>query len=167
MANESASTFAGGRLYIGTTASIDFSTKQLAQTDFEADTYVEIKEISNVGEFGGAASVLTFPVVSDDFVKKSKGTRNAGDPAIVVGRLANDPGQKAVRAAEETKFYYNFKLELEDAVDEDHTNTIMYFRALVAGKPNQFGGVEDFVTETYTLGIYPGPLVLDSEYVTP
>jgi hypothetical protein len=159
-------TFAGAKLYIGTTATIDYTTDTTAQTAFEADTYVEIKEISNVGEIGASANVVTFPIVSDDFVKKSKGTRNAGDPAIVVGRVPDDPGQVAVRAAEATKFYYNFKLELADAIDENHTDTVIYFRALVAGIPNQFGGNEDFVTETYTLGIYPRPLIIDSEIIT-
>lgn len=161
-------TFAGAKLYIGTTAAIDFNSGEAAaQADFEADTYTEIKEISNVGELGAVANIVQFPIVSDDFVKKAKGTRNAGDPAIVVGYTADDAGQIAVRAAERTKFYYNFKLQLADAVDENHTDTIIYFRALVAGVPKGFGGNEDFVTETYTLGIYPRPLELPSEAFSP
>ena len=160
-------TFAGGRLHIGTTAAINFTTDQTAQAAFEADTYAEIKEISNVGEIGASANVVQFPVVSDEFVKKSKGTRNAGDPVVVVGYVADDAGQVAMRAAEKTKFYYNFKLVLADAIDENHTDTTIYFRALVAGTPKQFGGVEDFVTESYTLGIYPRPLEIPSESFSP
>lgn len=160
-------TFAGAKLYIGTTASIDFTTENTALVDFKADTYTEIKELSNMGDVGSSANVVTFPVVSDDFVRKSKGTRNAGDPAIVVGRTSTDPGQIAVRAAERTKYYYNFKLVLADAVDEHHTDTEIYWRALVAGVPGQFGGNEDFVTETYTLGIYPRPLIVESEAMSP
>lgn len=160
-------TFAGAKLYIGTTAAVNFATDNTAQASFEGDDYVEIKEISNVGEIGAAANIVQFPIVSDDFVKKAKGTRNAGDPVIVVGYVADDPGQLRVRAAERTKFYYNFKLELADAVDENHTDTIIYFRALVAGVPKQFGGNEDFVTESYTLGIYPRPLELPSESFSP
>lgn len=161
-------TFAGAKLFIGSTTAIDFSTDEAAQADFEAEDWDsgEIKEISNVGEIGSASNIVTFPLVSDDFVKKAKGTRNAGDPAIVVGRVSDDPGQIKVRAAEKTKFFYNFKLQLADAVDELHTDTVIYFRALVAGVPNQFGGNEDFVTETYSLGIYPRPLIIESEHIS-
>lgn len=154
-----AKTFAGAKIYIGSTAAAS------TRSEFEAISFLEITNVSNMGELGAAANVLQFPVVSDDFVKKSKGTRNAGDPVLVVGRLPNDPGQVAVRAAEETKFFYNFKLELEDAETENHTNTVIYFRALVAGVPIQLGGNEDFVTESYTLGIYPRPLIIESEEI--
>jgi hypothetical protein len=160
-------TFAGARLSIGTTAAIDFTTFTTAKNAFEADDYEEISEVSTVGDIGSVANIVTFPVVSDDFVRKSKGTRNAGDPAIVVGRVSDDPGQIRVRFAETKKFYYNFKLELADAIDEHHSDTVIYFRALVAGAPNQFGGNEDFVTETYTLGIYPRPLNVESVNLSP
>jgi hypothetical protein len=156
-----AKTFAGAKIYIGTTADAT------NQSMFEADSYTEIKNVSNMGEFGASANIVQFPTVSDDFVQKSKGTRNAGDPALVVGRLPNDPGQLAMRAAEQTKYRYNFKLELEDAESEEYTNTVIYFRALVAGVPMQFGGNEDFVTETYQLGIYPRPLIIESALITP
>lgn len=159
-------TFGGGKLYIGTTRPVDFSSPLSARQDFEADTYTEIGGLNNMGEFGASANVVQFPLVGDDYVDKSKGTRNAGDPAVIVGRISDDPGQIKVREAEKTKYKFNFKLELADAVDENHTNTIYYFRALVAGVPNQFGGNEDFVTETYTLGVYPGPLIIESELIT-
>lgn len=159
-------TFAGAKLYIGGTTAIDYSTDEAALADFESEDWVEIKEISNVGEIGAASNIVTFPLVSDDFVKKAKGTRNAGDPAIVVGRVSDDPGQIAVRDAEQTKYFYNFKLQLADAIDEIHTDTIIYFRALVAGVPNQFGGNEDFVTETYSLAIYPRPLIEESAHIS-
>jgi hypothetical protein len=160
-------TFAGAKLYIGTTLEVDFTSQLTALADFESDAYEEIKEISNVGEFGAAANIVQFPIVADKYVKKAKGTRNAGDPAIVVGYTAGDPGQDAVRAAEDTNFYYNFKLVLADAINENYSDTIVYFRALVAGKPRQYGGVEDFVTDTYALAIYPGPIEVPSEVMSP
>lgn len=159
------STFAGSKLFVGTTAVINWATETDALNGFEADTYIQVGGLSNMGEFGAAANVLTFPLVSDNYVKKSKGTRDAGDPAVVVERMSTDPGQIALRNAEKTKYYYNFKLELEDAEDAGSTNTVIYFRAIVAGVPNQYGGNEDFVTETYNLGVYPGPLFVESEPV--
>jgi hypothetical protein len=154
------STFSGAKFYIGTTAAAT------NQTQFEADVYTEITNLSNFGEMGGSANVLQFPVVSDLYVKKQKGVRNGGDPAIVVGRISEDAGQIKMRQAEQTKYYYNFKLELEDAEDEFHTNTVFYFRAIVASVLGGFGGNEDFVTETYNLGIYPGPLIVESAIIS-
>ena len=155
-------TFAGSKLEIGTTATIDFTLPTTAEAAFAADAYVEIGEISTFGEMGSTANVLKFPVVSDEYVRKSKGTRDAGDPALVVGFVADDPGQIALRAAETKKYYYNFRMTLQDAQDENHTNTVIYFRAIVAGAQNSFGGNEDYVTETYTLGIWPKPLPIYS-----
>jgi hypothetical protein len=160
-------TFSGAKIYIGPTTQIDYTTDETARVAFEALSYTEIKEVSTVGEIGASANIVTFPIVSDDFVKKAKGNRNAGDPVIVVGRVPDDPGQVAVRAAERTKFYYNFKMVLNDAIDENHSDTVYYWRALVAGVPNQFGGGEDFVTESYALGIYPRPLIIESEVTSP
>lgn len=162
-------TAAGAKLSIGTTAEIDYATSEAAAlADFESESpWTEILNVSNIGEFGSSANILKFPVLSDSYVPKSKGTRDAGDPAIVVGRIPDDPGQLLVRAAEKTKFYYNFKLELEDARSALYTNTVIYFRALVAGVPNQIGGNEDFVTETYALGVYPQPIYDNSHLASP
>lgn len=154
-------TFAGSTLEIGTTLAAS------NEGEFSGDTYTMIGGLSNMGELGSSANVLTFPLVSEDYVKKSKGTRNAGDPAVVCERLPNDPGQIALRAAEETKFFFNFRLTIADAENENMTDTVIYFRALVVGVPIATGGVEDFVTETYTLGIYPKPLIINSETVSP
>lgn len=152
-------TFAGSVLSIGTTATAT------NQSQFEADTYIPISNLSNMGEAGASSNILTFPVVSDTYVKKSKGTRNAGDPAIVVGRISDDPGQLAIRAAEQTKFTFNFKLEVEDAEDAGHSNTVFYFRAIVASAVNQFGGNEDFRTETYNLGIQGKMLIVETAVI--
>lgn len=153
-------TFAGSTLEIGTTKAAT------SEMDFSTDTYTMVNGLNNMGELGSAGNVVTFPLVSEDFVKKSKGTRNAGDPAIVCERLPNDPGQIALRLAEETKYYYNFRLTIADAENENMTDTVVYFRALVVGVPISTGGVEDFVTETYTLGIYPRPLILNSAVIS-
>lgn len=152
-------TFAGGELSIGTTASA------VSQPDFEADTYTLINELSNMGEFGGASNILTFPIVSRLYNKKGKGSRNGGDPVVVVGRISTDPGQVAVRAAEQTNFTYNFKLEVPDAEGPGFTNTVIYFRAIVASATMQFGGPEDFRTETYALGIQGKPLIVESHAI--
>lgn len=171
--SESSKTAAGSRLWIGSTAAIDFSTPETALAAFEAEfddaspPKPEVGNISNFGTIGPLANIVTFPVLSDAYVQKGKGTRNAGDPVCVVGRLPNDPGQVAMREAEESNYYYNFRLELNDAPDENHSNTVIYFRALVAGAQIQIGANEEFVTDSYALGIYPQPLVVESAELSP
>lgn len=155
-------TFAGAKIYIGGT---DPAATLNAFEAFPDNYWKEIGEVSNMGEFGASANIVQFPVVSDKYVKKSKGTRNAGDPVLVVGRVSDDEGQIAMRDAEDTKFYFNFKMVLEDAENENMTNTVIFWRALVASVTNQFGGVEDTITESYSMGIYPKPFMHESEAI--
>lgn len=157
-----ANTLAGAKVEIGTTAAINFTSDATATVAFQADAYVLINEISNIGEIGPESNIVTFPVISDHFVRKAKGTANAGDPVLLVGYVADDAGQIALRAAEKKPYYYNFRLTLNDAVDDDHDPTVLYFRALVGSAKFGLGGNEDFVTNAYTLGIYPGPVVIPS-----
>lgn len=161
-----AETFAESKLFIGTTAPIDFTSDASAIADFEADDWKEVMELSNMGDFGPTANILSFQTVSDKYSKKGKGGYNAGDPAVVFGRLPNDPGQQRVRDAVKDKYYRNFKLELADAESENYTNSVIYFRALVSGAPGQFGGQESFMTQTASLGIYPAPVEVPSAFVT-
>lgn len=156
-------TFAGAKIYIGGT---DAAANLTAFEAFPENYWTEITNVSNMGEFGASANIVQFPVVSDKYVKKSKGTRNAGDPVLVVGRVSDDAGQIKMRDAEDTKFYFNFRMILEDAANETMTNTVIFWRALVASVTNQFGGVEDFVTESYSMGIYPKPFIHESEAIS-
>lgn len=157
-----AETFAESKLYIGTTAG-DETNDQAA---FEADNYLEIKDLSNMGAFGTSRNILKFVTVSGGFTKKSVGTADAGDPVVVAGRLPLDPGQNRLNAALGDKFYRNFKLVVADATSEHYTDSIIYFRALVAAAPKQFGGAEDFVTLSASLAIWPEPVEVPSEFVT-
>jgi hypothetical protein len=161
-----AETFAESKIYIGTTAPIDFTTDETAIADFAADDFKEIKEMSNMGDFGKAANVLTFQTVSERYSKKGKGGFNAGDPVVTYGRDPLDEGQARVDAAVDTKYYYNFKLELADAISENYTNSVIYFRALVASLPGQFGGQESFMTKQATLAIYPAAIEVPTVFVT-
>lgn len=162
------STFADSRLFIGGTDAIDYSTEQTARADFEAlNNFVEIEGLNNFGELGPTDNVVSFSLVKGRFSKKAKGEANGGDPVVVVGRISNDPGQIALRAAQKTKLYYNFKLISADADDETEGDTTFYFRALVASATKGFGGNEDFMTESYTLGVYPQPIEVPGEELSP
>jgi hypothetical protein len=137
----------GWKFYIGPvyTAATDTAG------EFAALTYVEVGEVESIGPFGDTAAISSFRALANTRTRKTKGTRDAGNVEIVVGRDPLDAGQIAMRAAEQTKFAYAFKIEANDKLDANDTNTFFYFGALVAARPVAAG--TDAVRERYQLAI--------------
>jgi hypothetical protein len=140
-------TASGSKVYIGTTASAS------TLTQFEADTYILVGEVENLGEFGDQSSEVTFAAIGDGRVRRSKGARDAGTMSVVVGRDPNDAGQAAMEAAEATNFNYNFKVVHADAINENWSDTIEYFRGLVMSKRTNVGTNDNVVRRTFNVGI--------------
>ncbi|MFG1330261.1 iron ABC transporter substrate-binding protein [Xanthobacter autotrophicus] len=147
-----ASTTAGAKIYIGTTLAIDFATDAGAIDDFEGDTFTEIKEVEDLGEFGDESSEVEFTAIGDTRKRRYKGTRDAGVIALVCGRDPLDPGQKKVLDAEKVKDAYNFKVVVNDA-PVGGTPSTYYFRALVMSAKNSFGSVDNIVKVNFSLAI--------------
>ncbi|MFG1221713.1 phage tail tube protein [Xanthobacter wiegelii] len=141
-----ASTTAGAKIYIGTTAAA------ANLTAFEADTYTEIKEVEDLGEFGDESAEVEFTSIGDSRKRRYKGTRDAGVLELVCGRDPLDAGQIAALAAEQVKDAYNFKVVVNDA-PVGGTPTTYYFRALVMSAKNSFGTVDNIVKVTFNLAI--------------
>ncbi|MDH0154359.1 hypothetical protein [Stutzerimonas stutzeri] len=110
MAEDNLNTAAGCRFSIGTKSGAD------DQTAYEADTYVEVGEIEDLGEFGDTFNNVSFTALSDGRVRKYKGTADAGDIALVVGLDNGDAGQAAVKTAHKDRLKgdYNIKITLND-----------------------------------------------------
>lgn len=137
----------------GSKVSIGPTTAAATAAAYAALAYVPTGEVQNLGEFGDQSNDVTFTSLSDGRVRHLKGARDAGVLALVCGRDPLDPGQIALRAAEKTKFAYAFKIEAADAEDEDHTNSVFYFHALVQSARDNFGENDAVVTTTFNLGI--------------
>ncbi|HEY8359363.1 MAG TPA: phage tail tube protein [Ramlibacter sp.] len=144
------STAAGSKIYIGPvrTDATDTLAEYAALTP-----WVEIGEVETLGEFGDESAAVTFLSVGDARTRKLKGARDAGTLALTVGRDPLDAGQIALSAAEKTKFEYAFKIVAADAPDEDYTDTTYYFGALVMSARENYGGADNVVRVTYSLGI--------------
>ena len=142
-------TASGTKIYIGTTMTIPGLSPSI---EYDDDTYVEIGEVENLGEFGDESNTVTFAAIGDARVRNLKGARNAGVLALVVGRDPDDAGQDALIAAEQTNDEYNFKVEHSDA-DAGGTPTISYFRALVMSRRETVGENDNVVRRTFNLGI--------------
>jgi hypothetical protein len=143
----------GAKIYIGpvTTTADD-------PTAYAALTYVEIKEVESIGEFGDQASTITFTSLGDARVRKRKGVRDAGDLSVMVANDPLDPGQLACVAAELTEFSYAIKVVLADAADANDTDSTSYFRALVASARLNVGQANAMIKRNFAF-------LLDSKVV--
>lgn len=140
-------TSAGTKLYIGTTTAAE------TETEFLADTYVEIGEIESMGEFGDESNPVNFASLNDERMRKLKGTRDAGTLALVCGRDPLDAGQLALDAAEETDYEYNFKVEYDDAPSALYTPSLEFFRGLVMGRRTNVGNTDNVTRKNYNIAI--------------
>jgi hypothetical protein len=158
-------TATGAKYFIGGTTAIDYATDAGAIEDFEALTWVEIKEVEDGGEFGDESADVTFQSLGDGRVRHLKGARDAGTIALVVGDDPLDPGQIAVRAAEKTKFQYNFKVEYEDAPSALYANSVDYFRGLVMSARKNVGTGDNVLRRTFNIGISTEILSVDTALI--
>jgi len=138
---------AKSKIFIGTT----LAAATLAE--FEADTYIEVKEVEDLGEWGAEGTEITFKSLADSHVRRRKGTIDSGSVALVCARDPLDEGQNAARAAVEEWLPYNFKVELNDKPTATGENTVFYFRAVVMSARNNFSGADNITKTTFNLGI--------------
>jgi hypothetical protein len=144
----------GTKFYIGPSADESVDT----QAEFEAfatgpSQWVEVKGITNLGEFGDAASDVTTSELGDNRVQHAKGTYDAGSPAIVANSKPNDAGQIAMRAALDQPFDYAFKAVFNDKLTAGGTGSTRYFRAKVMSAREGVGSANNPVSVTFNLGI--------------
>ncbi|MFJ2982256.1 MULTISPECIES: hypothetical protein [unclassified Pseudomonas] len=166
MADDNLNTAAGCRFSIGGKTGAD------TKTEYEADTYVEVGEIEDLGEFGDTFSSVTFTSLKDGRVRKYKGTADAGDLTLTVGLDNGDAGQNAVKTAhkDRSKGDYNIKITLNDG-DPDASPVInpttFYMRGKVMNNTVAPGAADNVVRRNVTIGINSDILELLPAPVTP
>lgn len=143
----SIATASGARFYIGTT--------QAASTlsDYQADSYIEVGEVEDLGEFGDESAEVQFISLADERVQKLKGARDAGTLPVICGADDSDEGQDAMIAAEAEKLDYNFKVVLNDAQTLSGNGSEHYFRGKVMGKRLNVGTANNVVRRNFSVGI--------------
>ena len=153
MTEDNLNTAAGCRIGIGSKNGAD--TEAL----YKADTYVDIGEVEDLGEFGDTFSSVTFTSLRDGRVRKYKGTADAGDLALVVGLNNGDLGQAKLKIAhkDRSKGDYNIKITLNDG-DPDATPapllpTTFYLRGKVMNNTVAAGAADNVVRRNVTIGI--------------
>lgn len=104
---------AGAKLFIGGTKPMP--SEDLTASDFEGESWVEIKELESLGTVGDAAEEVEFAAIGQARTRRMKGTRSSAPMEIVCGIDYQDAGQLALIAAEKTSGNYAFKIEFPDA----------------------------------------------------
>jgi len=151
--SDNLNTAAGCRFYIGTKTSVD------TLEDYQADTFTEVGEIEDLGEFGDTFSSVTFTSLKDGRVRKYKGTADAGDLTLVVGLDNGDAGQAKVAVAhkDRSKGDYNIKITLNDgdpsAAPTPIAPTTFYMRGKVMNNTVAPGSADNVVRRNITIGI--------------
>lgn len=147
---------AGTKIYIGTTA-IPPNINDLSDADallvFEADSYIEVGEVENLGEYGDESTDVTFESLSDSRTRHLKGTRDAGTMPVVVGDDPEDEGQLAMIDAEASNLDFNFKVVLNNKLTLGGTGQVDYFYGKVMSKRQSVGGVNDVTRKNFSVGI--------------
>lgn len=141
---------AGSTLSIGPAAP---ATSVDTAAEFDALSYTEVLEVEDLGELGDQNTIIPFISIKDKRVRKQKGSADAGDMAVVVGRDPLDAGQIAMDTAQGSKLEYAFKMVLTDALDANDTPSKFYFRALVSSKRINLGNADTIGRKTYILAI--------------
>src|SRR3990172_1283524 len=140
-------TAAQSRVFIGTTG----QAKDV--TDYEADSYIEVGEVEDLGEFGDTAEKVTFTALKDRRTRKFKGSFNAGTMTIICGSDPEDVGQDALLAAFLSDFDYNFKVTLNDNITPAGAPSTLFFSGKVMSKSRNVGQVNNVVRQTFMVGI--------------
>lgn len=135
------------------TLAIGTTTQANNQTDYEADSYTNVGEVEDLGEFGDTAEEVTFTALADRRVRKFKGSFDAGTLTVTCGNDSGDAGQDAMLAAFASDDDYNFRVQLNDTPVGGSTPTTLYFSGKVMSKPKNVGNVSNVVRQMFTVGI--------------
>ena len=152
MAEDNLSTAAGCRFSIGSKSGAD------TEEAYKADTYVEVGEIEDLGEFGDTFSSVTFTSLADGRVRKYKGTADAGDLTLTIGLDNGDLGQAKLKVAhkDRSKGDYNIKVTLNDG-DPTATPVLLpttfYMRGKVMNNTVAAGSADNVIRRNVTVGI--------------
>lgn len=137
----------------GSTVFIGPVTAATDQATLEGLTYVEVKDVESIGEFGPQAQDVPFTPLKGPSVQHLKGAIDNGMLPVVCANNPLDPGQIAYRAAAATKFEYAIKIVLNDEADANDTPTTFYGRGPVFSKRMNVGGANDVTKRTFNHGL--------------
>lgn len=113
---------------------------------FAALSWVEIGDVSDLGEFGRQYNLVTFNPLGDRRTVKRKGSYNDGTISAQMARVPTDAGQAILVAAVDSDASYAVKVVLQDG-------TIFYTTAQIMSYTTNVGNVDQITAATVNLEI--------------
>lgn len=126
---------AGTKLSIATVAGVPAT---IDSAGFAAKTYVEVGEITNIGDFGATVNVINHSPLSNRIIQKFKGSINNGSGSYEFASKTSDAGQILVKAASVSDSAYAVKIEEQDGA-------ITYFMCLFTSFVKKIGTIDNVV----------------------
>lgn len=129
---------------IHTAAGTKFSLSAATPATFDsagyaALTYTEVKEVTNIPDFGPNVNVVTYSPLSNVVIQKLKGSVNTGSGSLEFAALSSDAGQTLVKAASAYNApAYSIKIEEQDGA-------ISYYRAIFTSFSKKIGTIDNVV----------------------
>lgn len=116
------------------------------ESGFEALTFAEIGEVTDLGEFGREYSLVTHNPLGSRQTVKRKGSFNDGTISMTVARVPSDSGQADLQTAVDSDDNYQFKVELQDG-------RVLYFSAQVMSYTTNVGSVDQITSASVSIEI--------------
>jgi len=113
---------------------------------FEALTYTDVGEITNLGEFGKEVTLVTHNPIADRRTRKRKGSFNEGSISLEMARLVSDAGQTILNNGVDLDDSHSFKITLQDG-------TALYFTAQIMSFMTNLGDVDSITSASCTVEI--------------
>lgn len=111
---------------------------------YNALTWTNIGEITELGELGATSNLITHNPVADKITRKMKGARNYGAMNLSMARDTSDAGQNLLRTAAAADGLYSFRLTLQNGAK-------MFFRALAMSASTSVGSSDSVTAMTCNL----------------
>lgn len=131
---------AGSKIYIGGVKADQAA--DFVESDFAAQSWVEIDGWSQMGAIGDAAQAITTSLINRGRDIKQKGTANAGSMQNVFVVIDDDPGQIALIAAAvpSVKDNYAFRIDLSNGAKRYFVGLVMTSQE-AGGEANTIGNL--------------------------
>jgi hypothetical protein len=122
------------------------------------DTYVEVKNIANLGDLVMQFSKIAVESVGDGYTRQIKGTQSTTPMTIMLNRDDTDPGQIALKAAFSNRnSLYPFKIIENDIVVTATTST---FTGRVYNSGSKYGAVNALKQLSVDIEVEPDSIVV-------
>jgi hypothetical protein len=141
--NTSVSTSAGSTLHI-VAAGMQPATYDVAGYSAVGLTYVEVGEITDMGEFGREYALVTHSPVGTRGTVKKKGSFNEGTIALQLGLNTDDAGQIVLKQATLSDLDFTYKITTQNG-------DVYYFQAQSLSFKVGVGSVDQITMATVNL----------------